>query len=318
MQNFEKVDNIRKNISSVIVGKDEVIKLILTSVLAGGHILLEDVPGTGKTVIAKSLAGSISGEFSRVQFTPDLLPSDVTGINFYNQKAGEFTLRKGPVFGNIVLADEINRATPRTQSSLLECMEEHQVTIDGVTYRLDEPFVVIATQNPIETAGTFPLPEAQLDRFLMKLSMGLPDKDEEIKIMERFMGEVPGAGSAKRVAAVCSAKDIVDMQQEAAMVYVHKAILEYIASIVQATRKNPEIKMGISPRGTLALLRAVKAFAYIAGREYVVPEDVKAVAVSVLAHRIVLMSSFSGDEGKKKLINDIVASTEILTEDWRR
>ena len=164
MQNFEKVDNIRKNISSVIVGKDEVIKLILTSVLAGGHILLEDVPGTGKTVIAKSLAGSISGEFSRVQFTPDLLPSDVTGINFYNQKAGEFTLRKGPVFGNIVLADEINRATPRTQSSLLECMEEHQVTIDGVTYRLDEPFVVIATQNPIETAGTFPLPEAQLDR----------------------------------------------------------------------------------------------------------------------------------------------------------
>ena len=318
MQNFEKVDNIRKNISSVIVGKDEVIKLILTSVLAGGHILLEDVPGTGKTVIAKSLAGSISGEFSRVQFTPDLLPSDVTGINFYNQKAGEFTLRKGPVFGNIVLADEINRATPRTQSRLLECMEEHQVTIDGVTYRLDEPFVVIATQNPIETAGTFPLPEAQLDRFLMKLSMGLPDKDEEVKIMERFMGEVPGAGSAKRVAAVCSAKDIVDMQQEAAMVYVHKAILEYIASIVQATRKNPEIKMGISPRGTLALLRAVKAFAYIAGREYVVPEDVKAVAVSVLAHRIVLMSSFSGDEGKKKLINDIVASTEILTEDWRR
>ena len=318
MQNFEKVDNIRKNISSVIVGKDEVIKLILTSVLAGGHILLEDVPGTGKTVIAKSLAGSISGEFSRVQFTPDLLPSDVTGINFYNQKAGEFTLRKGPVFGNIVLADEINRATPRTQSSLLECMEEHQVTIDGVTYRLDEPFVVIATQNPIETAGTFPLPEAQLDRFLMKLSMGLPDKDEEVKIMERFMGEVPGAGSAKRVAAVCSAKDIVDMQQEAANVYVHKAILEYIASIVQATRKNPEIKMGISPRGTLALLRAVKAFAYIAGREYVVPEDVKAVAVSVLAHRLVLMSSFSGDEGKKKLINDIVASTEILTEDWRR
>lgn len=318
MQNFEKVDNIRKNISSVIVGKDEVIKLILTSVLAGGHILLEDVPGTGKTVIAKSLAGSISGEFSRVQFTPDLLPSDVTGINFYNQKAGEFTLRKGPVFGNIVLADEINRATPRTQSSLLECMEEHQVTIDGVTYRLDEPFVVIATQNPIETAGTFPLPEAQLDRFLMKLSMGLPDKDEEVKIMERFMGEVPGAGSAKRVAAVCSAKDIVDMQQEVAKVYVHKAILEYIASIVQATRKNPEIKMGISPRGTLALLRAVKAFAYIAGREYVVPEDVKAVAVSVLAHRIVLMSSFSGDEGKKKLINDIVASTEILTEDWRR
>lgn len=318
MQNFEKVDSIRKNISSVIVGKDEIIGLILTSVLAGGHILLEDVPGTGKTVLAKSLAGSIDGEFSRVQFTPDLLPSDVTGINFYNQKAGEFTLRKGPVFGNIILADEINRATPRTQSSLLECMEEHQVTIDGVTYRLTEPFVVIATQNPVETAGTFPLPEAQLDRFLMKLSMGLPDKEEEIKIMERFMGDIPGGSSAKQVSAVCTAEDIVGMQQEAAKVYVHKAVLEYIASIVQATRKNSEIKLGISPRGTLALLRAVKAHAYIDGREYAVPEDVKSLAVPVLAHRLVLMSSFAGDEGKKKLINDILSSTEIVTEDWSR
>lgn len=318
MEKQQLVGKIKENISSVIVGKDEVIELILTSILAGGHILLEDVPGTGKTVMAKSLAKSIKGEFSRVQFTPDLLPSDVTGINFYNQKAGEFTLRKGPVFGNIILADEINRATPRTQSSLLECMEEHQVTIDGVTHRLSEPFVVIATQNPIETAGTFPLPEAQLDRFLMKLSMGLPDKDEEIKIMERFMGDVPGAGSTKNISAVCTAEDIVDMQHEAAKVYVHKAVIEYIASIVQTTRKSPEIKMGISPRGTLALLRAVKAYAYIAGREYAVPEDVKALAVPVFAHRLVLMSSFSGDEGKKKLINDILSSTEILTEDWSR
>lgn len=193
MQNVGKAEEIRKSISSVIVGKDTVIELILTSLIAGGHVLLEDVPGTGKTVMAKSLARSMDGEFSRIQFTPDLLPSDVTGINFYNQKAGEFTLRKGPVFGNIILADEINRATPRTQSSLLECMEEHQVTIDGETYKLNEPFVVIATQNPVETAGTFPLPEAQLDRFLMKLSMGLPDREEEIKIMERFMGAVPGS-----------------------------------------------------------------------------------------------------------------------------
>ena len=317
MTNSAKIDEIRKNISSVIVGKDNIIKLILTSMLAGGHILLEDVPGTGKTVMAKSLAGSIEGVFSRVQFTPDLLPSDVTGINFYNQKAGEFTLRKGPVFANIVLADEINRATPRTQSSLLECMEEHQVTIDGVTYPLEEPFIVIATQNPVETAGTFPLPEAQLDRFLMKLSMGLPDKDEEIKIMERFMGDTAGK-SSKKVEAVCTTAELAAMQEEIGGIYVHRAILEYIASVVEATRHSRDIKLGVSPRGTLALLRAVKAYAYVNGRGYVVPEDVKELAGYVLAHRLVLMSAFSGDEGKRKLIDDILASTEIMTEDWSR
>lgn len=317
MPNSAKLDEIRKNISSVIVGKDNIIKLILTSMLAGGHILLEDVPGTGKTVMAKSFAGSIEGVFSRIQFTPDLLPSDVTGINFYNQKAGEFTLRKGPVFANIVLADEINRATPRTQSSLLECMEEHQVTIDGVTYPLEEPFIVIATQNPVETAGTFPLPEAQLDRFLMKLSMGLPEKGEEIKIMERFMKDTAGRDS-KRVDAVCTTAEIAVMQREIADVYVHGAILEYIASIVDSTRHNRDIKLGVSPRGTLALLRAVKSYAYVNGRGYVVPEDVKELAGCVLAHRLVLVSSFPGDEGKRKLIDDIVASTEIMTEDWSR
>lgn len=317
MANRAKLDEIRKNISSVIVGKEDVIKLILTSVLAGGHILLEDVPGTGKTVMAKSLAGSIAGVFARIQFTPDLLPSDVTGINFYNRKTGEFTLRKGPVFANIVLADEINRATPRTQSSLLECMEEHQVTIDGVTYPLEEPFIVIATQNPVETAGTFPLPEAQLDRFMMKLSMGLPDKNDEIKIMERFMGDTAGK-SKKLPDAVCTTAELAAMQEELAGIYIHKAVIEYIAAIVEATRHNHDIKLGVSPRGTLALLKAAKAYAYVNGRGYVVPEDVKELAEYVLAHRLVLVSSFAGDEGKRKLIDDILASTEIATEDWSR
>lgn len=317
MENKQLIGKIKENISSVIVGKEEIITLIFTSVLAGGHILLEDVPGTGKTVMAKTLAGSIDGEFSRIQFTPDLLPSDVTGINFYNQKAGEFTLRKGPVFANIILADEINRATPRTQSSLLECMEEHQVTIDGETYRLEEPFTVIATQNPVETAGTFPLPEAQLDRFLMKLSMGLPSKEEEVRIMERFMNDIPGSTSGK-INAVCGSRELIDMQGEAAKVYVHRSILQYISDIVDATRNNSGIKLGISPRGTLALLRAVKAYAYIDGREYVVPEDVKKLAVPVLAHRLVLTSAFAGSEGKKKAIEDIVSAVTVPTEEWSR
>ena len=317
MQNKKLIGQIKNNISSVIVGKDEVITLILTSLLAGGHILLEDVPGTGKTVMAKTLAGSISGKFTRIQFTPDLLPSDVTGINYYNQKEGEFTLRKGPVFTNILLADEINRATPRTQSSLLECMEEHQVTIDGETYNLEEPFIVIATQNPVETAGTFPLPEAQLDRFLMKLSMGLPSKDEEVRIMERFRNDAPGMVTG-RINSVCSCRELSDMQCEAAKVYVHKAVLEYIAEIIEATRSSSAVRLGISPRGTLAMLRAVKAYAYINDREYVVPEDVKALAVPVLAHRLVLSSAFVGTEGKKKLIEDFVSAATVPTEEWSR
>lgn len=318
MENQQKIQRIRENIASVIVGKDEVIDLILTSLVAGGHVLLEDVPGTGKTVMAKALAGSIAGEFSRIQFTPDLLPSDVTGINFYNQKEGEFTLRRGPVFGNILLADEINRATPRTQSSLLECMEEHQVTIDGETHKLSEPFIVLATQNPVETAGTFPLPEAQLDRFLMKLSMGLPTKEEEIAIMERFMGDTVGESRVRRIEAVCSGEELVRMQKEAAGVYVHKLLLEYIAGIVEGTRKSSGIKLGVSPRGTLAMLRAARAYAYVSGREYVVPEDIKTLAVPVFAHRLVIMSGFAGDAGKKKAVEDIVAGITVPTEEWSR
>ena len=318
MEKQHLAKKIKENVSSVIVGKEDIINLILTSLVSGGHVLLEDVPGTGKTVMAKTLAGSMEAEFSRIQFTPDLLPSDVTGLNYYNQKLGEFTLRKGPVFGNIVLADELNRATPRTQSSLLECMEEHQVTIDGNTHKLNEPFIVIATQNPVETAGTFPLPEAQLDRFLMKLSMGLPSKDEEMAIMERFLNDTVSESKAKQVSSVCSSEDLITMQKEAGSVYVHKLIMGYIADIVEATRTQSNIKLGVSPRGTLAMLRAVKAYAYINGRDYVVPEDVKALAVPVFAHRLVLTSGFTGETGKKKAIEDILSGITVPTEEWSR
>lgn len=307
---------MKEQISSVIVGKDDIIQLLLTSIIAGGHILLEDVPGTGKTVMAKTLASSIAGEFSRIQFTPDLLPSDVTGIHYYNQKEGEFVLRKGPVFSNIVLADEINRATPRTQSSLLECMEEHQITIDGETSKLQEPFLVIATQNPVETAGTFPLPEAQLDRFLMKLSMGLPTVEEEIEIMNRFANRTQV--SNVKLEAVCSSADLTDMQKEAEEVYIHPILMEYLAKIVQETRQHSSIRLGVSPRGTLAMLRAIKAYAYVCGRDYVIPEDISSLAVYVFAHRLVISSGFAGEEQKKKLVQEIITKVDVPTEDWSR
>ena len=217
MKNQHFVEKIRENICSVIVGKEKIIDYLLTAVIADGHILLEDVPGTGKTMMAKTFARSVEGSFGRIQFTPDLLPSDVTGVNYYNQKISDFVFRRGPVFGNILLADEINRATPRTQSSLLEAMEERQVTVDGTTYKLEAPFLVIATQNPIETAGTFQLPEAQLDRFLMKIKMGYPDMDEEYTIIERFLMSSP----LNNVGPVCTTQDIINMQQEAKNVYIH-------------------------------------------------------------------------------------------------
>lgn len=238
-----RIGKLKENINKVIIGKDTVLDLVLTSVIAGGHVLLEDVPGTGKTVLAKSLAKSIDSEFSRIQFTPDLLPSDVTGINYYNQKEGEFVFRKGPVFCHILLADEINRATPRTQSSLLECMEEKQVTIDGVTHKLEQPFFVIATQNPVETAGTFPLPEAQLDRFLMQISMGTPTKEEELAIMNRFLADNP----LEELNPACTREDILQMQRAYKEIYVHPLLMGYIADLVAATRVTEAIVMGGQP-----------------------------------------------------------------------
>ena len=310
----EKIQALRDNIQKVIVGKEETIDLLMTALLAKGHVLLEDMPGTGKTKLAKSMAMSIGGSFSRIQFTPDLLPSDITGLNIFDREKNDFVLRKGPVFTNILLADEINRATPRTQSGLLECMEEKQVTIDGEKYVLQEPFLVVATQNPIETAGTFQLPEAQMDRFMMKLTMGFLSKKQEVEVLSCYKEADP----IDSITSVLSVQDIVDMQKEANEVFVHKSMLEYIASIVEATRKDTSIIMGVSTRGSLALLRAAKAFAYIQGRDYVVPEDVKALATPVLAHRLILNYGYRKEADNQQKIKEIVEKQPVPTEEFQK
>lgn len=312
MKNQHFVEKIRENICSVIVGKEKIIDYLLTAVIADGHILLEDVPGTGKTMMAKTFARSVDGSFGRIQFTPDLLPSDVTGINYYNQKISDFVFRRGPVFGNILLADEINRATPRTQSSLLEAMEERQVTVDGTTYKLEAPFLVIATQNPIETAGTFQLPEAQLDRFLMKIKMGYPDMDEEYTIIERFLMSSP----LNNVGPVCTTQDIINMQQEAKNVYIHPLLKKYITSFVHYTRTDDDISIGISTRGTLTMVNAVRAFAYVHGRKYVVPEDIRSLEEPVFGHRIILKPSVALKVSKEEILKRADEKLKMPTEDW--
>lgn len=310
MTGNELKNKVVENIGKVIVGKEEVVTLLLTSLLAEGHVLLEDVPGTGKTKVAKSLAKSLDSSFSRIQFTPDLLPSDITGLTIYDQKKGEFVLRKGPAFTNILLTDEINRATPRTQAGLLECMEERQITIDGETYPAGEPFFVIATQNPVENAGTFPLPEAQMDRFMMKLSMGLPTKEEECQIMELYMKEEP----LEKIDAVLTIEELEKAKEEIKNVFIHKCVMEYMVEIVSATREGENVLMGVSPRGTLAFLRCVKAYAYLQGRNFVTPDDVKHLAVPVLSHRII-MGNGKRNAGKDFLTN-ILATIKVPTEDF--
>ncbi|MEI3335911.1 MAG: MoxR family ATPase [Clostridium sp.] len=310
----EITSKIKENVNKIIIGKSQVIDLILTSILAGGHVLLEDTPGTGKTVLAKSIAKSINSNFKRIQFTPDLLPSDITGLNIFNQKENQFTFIKGPIFTNILLADEINRATPRTQSSLLESMEEKQITTDGTTRYLEKPFLVIATQNPIETAGTFPLPEAQLDRFMMQLNMGYPTENEELEIINRFISDNP----LEKVNAVCNKEDIIEMQNLISTVFVHNSIRNYIVNIVQATRKNSSIALGISPRGTLALLKSSQVYAAINGRNYVIPDDVKFLAPFVLAHRIIPSNGLSNRKTNVELINKLVSGIEVPTENWEK
>lgn len=311
MTGNELREKVVGNIGKVIVGKEEVVTHLLTALLAEGHVLLEDVPGTGKTKLAKSMAKSLNADFSRIQFTPDLLPGDITGLNIYDQKQGEFVLRKGPAFTNILLADEINRATPRTQAGLLECMEERQITIDGKTYPAEELFFVIATQNPVETAGTFPLPEAQMDRFMMRLSMGLPSKEEEVQIMARYMKEEP----LLELLPVLTLEELKTAKEDINNVYVHKCVQEYMVDIVAATREGENILMGVSPRGTLALLRCVKAYAYLNGRDFVTPDDVKALAASVLAHRIVMGYGKTGES--RAFVEHILANTKVPTEDFQ-
>lgn len=306
-------EQVKDNIAKVLVGKEEVIDLVLTCLLAEGNVLLEDVPGTGKTMLAKALAKSLEGDFKRIQFTPDLLPSDVTGIHYFNQKQQEFTFRPGPVFANILLGDEINRATPRTQSSLLECMEEKQVTVDGITMELEKPFMVLATQNPVETTGTFPLPEAQLDRFLMKLSVGIPPFQGELLMLERF-GQ---ADPMETLEPVCSKEDVLAMQKKAKEVYVHNLIQTYLLKIVEGTRNYGQVLLGVSPRGSLAFLRAAKAYAALQGRDFVTPEDVKYLAPFVLGHRMVIRNSYDKKITGEEIIQEILGGIPVPTEDFR-
>ncbi len=302
---------IRDNVQKVIVGKDDVINLALVGVLCEGHILIEDVPGIGKTTLARALAASLGCTFKRIQFTPDLLPSDVTGINWFNQKSQEFEFRPGPILTQIVLADEINRATPRTQSALLEAMQEQQITIDGVTHSLPRPFMVMATENPIELEGTFPLPEAQIDRFLLRLEMGYPTEEEESSILERYRSttQIP------ELHPVTTPLEILQLQAERMNIRVENTVRDYIVRIARATRENDEIQLGASPRASLALYHSAQAWAGIHGRDYVLPDDIKIMAPHVLTHRL-MVSPQAQLRGRqpKQLVADIVDSVPVPVE----
>ena len=306
-------DKIKKNIGKVIIGKEEVIDILITSLIAGGHVLLEDVPGTGKTMMAKAMAKSIDSNFNRIQFTPDLLPSDLTGINYFNQKVGEFQLRKGAIFTSILLADEINRATPRTQSSLLEAMEEKQVTIDGTTYKLEEPFFVIATENPVENQGTFPLPEAQLDRFLVKVNMGYPTLQEGKEIFKRFINNDP----LENISTVASKEDIIEARMICKKVFVHEDVQEYILKIVNKTLDNQDIVLGVSPRGALAMLKISQVYAALHGREFVTPDDIKKLVPYVFSHRIIIKNSMRiKNISNNFILEKILTELEAPVEEW--
>jgi len=281
----EVCSRVLAEVGKVVVGKRGVVEKFLVALLARGHVLIEDYPGLAKTLMAKTLAQALGLEFKRVQFTPDLLPADITGSYVFNQRTGSFELRRGPVFTNILLADEINRAPPKTQSALLEAMQERQVTLDGVTYKLEEPFFVIATQNPIEFEGVYPLPEAQLDRFAMRLRVGYPSEEEEVEILRR---RIARGSDEIRVEVAASREDVLSMQKAVEKVHVDEGVLRYIVSVVRATRQHPRVEVGVSPRGAETLMKLSRALAALRGRDYVIPDDVKELAADALAHRLVL------------------------------
>ena len=307
-------NKLKENVAKVMVGCDEAVELILMTMLVSGHVLLEDVPGTGKTMLAKTISKSISAEFKRIQFTPDLLPSDLIGVNFYNQQRGDFEFKKGPLFSQIVLADEINRAAPRTQSSLLEAMAESQISVDGVTYKLNQPFLVLATQNPVENSGTFPLPEAQLDRFTIKMSLGYPSLDNEINLIKNHGDKNP----LEEITHIINCDEILKYREEINDVVCNDTVLKYMLDIVNETRNNEKILLGVSPRGSLVFYKCLKAYAAIKGRDYVLPDDVKYLSKYVLSHRIIANGfSYSYENIQEKLIKEIIESINVPTENFK-
>jgi MoxR-like ATPase len=299
----DRIERLKENLSRTIVGKADSIRLVLVAMLSGGHALLEDVPGVGKTLLAKSLARSIQGRFQRIQCTPDLLPTDITGTNIWNQSRGEFEFLAGPIFTNVLLADEINRATPRTQSALLEVMEERQVTVDGVSRMVPHPFFVIATQNPIEYQGTFPLPEAQMDRFMLSLTLGYPTEEEELKMLQRISEGV----TVDDLEPCIGLEEMQELRDFSAKVRVETSVQQYILNLVRATRSDEEITLGVSPRGAVALHRATQAFAFLEGRDFAIPDDVKFLAPHVLSHRLIA----AGGRRSRTIVERLLRSVTV-------